>query len=760
MMAMDLFRQGGPLMYGVLAIAVIGMVVGTALAVVTALRKWVPAAAWLAMPVTAAALGALGTLGGARLALRAVASAAPEESSAMAAQGWSIATYTDAFGLQVASSLLAATALFGGLTLLIGAGKESKWTLATGLPVLGLALPVGAGLMGWAVTMRVGPAPFLVGVVALVALLGCGLAGLRRPDDPKGPGKAAGARVLMWLCAVGSVLAAGQFGYLLGKIQIYRALAVAAPESKLALWAAGDQLAAKAGLVGLVGAGVVALLALVPVLPLVGRLAERRTLISAALCLVLLVPLLGVRMVTDGKMDELHAWTDVALYEGLQGRTEALAQARLPDGMDVPRLRDPHRPLLLLQAGSWREIGLDGELTDVVLPLDDRVTPTLIVPASMPASELASTALTPSGGAGLLVRGDWAPPPAPDEDPRGLGLSSVHVRLALAEVAPPPDPDRNPDAGEGAKAKDEEGRVGKKERKLEKAKGSRVQLQRAELDRQIAESTGLLGDLRAMEGYDEDTEGVVWLVEEAGQDIDEAARQLVRALKEVEPEEVRLVPGEGWTAQDVVTLCLAASTVEIGDSWRARGVPCVLSEEGPPPPPEIDQEAIIGLIGSQYGAQYGSGGLGSRGSGLGGGGTASGLGGLGTRGRGSSGYGRGGGFQGSGGSGGPGVEVGDPIILGALDKSEIDRVVKSHLGQIRYCYQRELTKNPSLFGKIVVKFVIAKDGSVSSAKTHTSTMANPNVEGCVNGRFLRFQFPQPKGGGIVIVTYPFIFKSS
>jgi len=36
-------------------------------------------------------------------------------------------------------------------------------------------------------------------------------------------------------------------------------------------------------------------------------------------------------------------------------------------------------------------------------------------------------------------------------------------------------------------------------------------------------------------------------------------------------------------------------------------------------------------------------------------------------------------------------------------------------------------------------------------------MGSPAVEQCINGRFLRFQFPQPKGGGIVIVSYPFLF---
>ena len=105
------------------------------------------------------------------------------------------------------------------------------------------------------------------------------------------------------------------------------------------------------------------------------------------------------------------------------------------------------------------------------------------------------------------------------------------------------------------------------------------------------------------------------------------------------------------------------------------------------------------------------------------------------------------------------MATGDPIILGALDKSVIDNVIRQHLSQIRYCYQKELNKNPALYGKIVIKFVIAKNGSVSSAKTHSTSMNNAIVENCICQRFMRFQFPQPKGGGIVIVSYPFVFKS-
>ena len=73
---------------------------------------------------------------------------------------------------------------------------------------------------------------------------------------------------------------------------------------------------------------------------------------------------------------------------------------------------------------------------------------------------------------------------------------------------------------------------------------------------------------------------------------------------------------------------------------------------------------------------------------------------------------------------------------------------------------RAQPENPTLGGKVTVKFVISRTGSVSKASTKTTTMANKAVEGCINSRFMRFKFPEPKGGGIVIVSYPFIFQPS
>jgi hypothetical protein len=64
---------------------------------------------------------------------------------------------------------------------------------------------------------------------------------------------------------------------------------------------------------------------------------------------------------------------------------------------------------------------------------------------------------------------------------------------------PPPDvkkPDQNPDAGEGAKAKREEGKVGKKDAKMEKAKGDKVEMNKQQVDREVAENAGVLGAMR------------------------------------------------------------------------------------------------------------------------------------------------------------------------------------------------------------------------------------------------------------------------
>ena len=90
----------------------------------------------------------------------------------------------------------------------------------------------------------------------------------------------------------------------------------------------------------------------------------------------------------------------------------------------------------------------------------------------------------------------FSPKPAENEM---IEIPDHFVELLLEKEEPPKKekkPDANPDAGEGAKAKKEEGKVGKKDAKMEKAKGNKVEVKKKELDRQVAENAGVLGALR------------------------------------------------------------------------------------------------------------------------------------------------------------------------------------------------------------------------------------------------------------------------
>ena len=70
-----------------------------------------------------------------------------------------------------------------------------------------------------------------------------------------------------------------------------------------------------------------------------------------------------------------------------------------------------------------------------------------------------------------------------------------------------------------------------------------------------------------------------------------------------------------------------------------------------------------------------------------------------------------------------------------------------------------LFKNPEIGGRVVINFIISASGDVSSSKVQRTTMNNMEVETCVAEQIKKIKFPKPKGGGIVIVNYPFVFKA-
>ena len=103
---------------------------------------------------------------------------------------------------------------------------------------------------------------------------------------------------------------------------------------------------------------------------------------------------------------------------------------------------------------------------------------------------------------------------------------------------------------------------------------------------------------------------------------------------------------------------------------------------------------------------------------------------------------------------------GDAQIVGAIDPASVRAVLARQRRAFQYCYQRELVKDPSLEGRVVLKFVIHPTGDVSKSTVKSSTLDNAQVENCLSQRVLRLRFPEPEGGGIAVVSFPLSFAPS
>ncbi len=181
----------------------------------------------------------------------------------------------------------------------------------------------------------------------------------------------------------------------------------------------------------------------------------------------------------------------------------------------------------------------------------------------------------------------------------------------------------------------------------------------------------------------------------------------------------------------------------------------------------MDQLAALGnLSGEVVGESGGAGGLGLAGVGSGGGGFGTGslgAGRFGVKGVGSGkgkGYGRGVGKLGARKNKVPKVIPGRPLVQGSLDPEIIKRYIRKKRRQYGFCYSQQLQRYKNLTGTVKISFTITGSGRVVGAKVASAgtDLKNRSVQNCVRNVTAGIVFPQPKGGGIVKVTYPFRFK--
>ncbi len=98
------------------------------------------------------------------------------------------------------------------------------------------------------------------------------------------------------------------------------------------------------------------------------------------------------------------------------------------------------------------------------------------------------------------------------------------------------------------------------------------------------------------------------------------------------------------------------------------------------------------------------------------------------------------------------------IIIGALDRPTIDSTIEKYSKDYKKCYETALAKNSDLEGRTIVNLVIRGEGKVASAKINRTSLNDEALNLCILDITKKIVFPVPKGGGIVIVNYPFVFR--
>lgn len=92
---------------------------------------------------------------------------------------------------------------------------------------------------------------------------------------------------------------------------------------------------------------------------------------------------------------------------------------------------------------------------------------------------------------------------------------------------------------------------------------------------------------------------------------------------------------------------------------------------------------------------------------------------------------------------------------GMMSSSDVASVVNRKINAIKGCYERALKRDPSLQGKITIRFTISGSGKVTTARP-TMNQLNDAVGNCITQAFTRFRFPPPEGGTVTF-EYPFLF---
>ncbi|MCK4704907.1 MAG: TonB family protein, partial [Gammaproteobacteria bacterium] len=88
---------------------------------------------------------------------------------------------------------------------------------------------------------------------------------------------------------------------------------------------------------------------------------------------------------------------------------------------------------------------------------------------------------------------------------------------------------------------------------------------------------------------------------------------------------------------------------------------------------------------------------------------------------------------------------------------EIQIVFDKYKAALYRIYNRQLRKDPSLQGKMVLRLTIASDGKVTACKVDSSDMDSPELDKKISARVKKFNFGAKDGVPSITILYPIDF---
>ncbi len=98
--------------------------------------------------------------------------------------------------------------------------------------------------------------------------------------------------------------------------------------------------------------------------------------------------------------------------------------------------------------------------------------------------------------------------------------------------------------------------------------------------------------------------------------------------------------------------------------------------------------------------------------------------------------------------------------IGVMDTDDVEATIQEHFDDVRGCYARAGKAQKYAGGKVLLRFMVAGDGTTEDVRVLESTLGNYDVERCLVEVGRHIKFHAPNGNKPSTFEYPVEFRSS